>query len=207
MQLVERPWDVTVHGTAAVTARPDLARIRFRVTRQETTPSQAFAAVTAGVGAVHEVLRQHGVPDEAVQRSELSLRSVQNYPARPDGYYCEASFVVTTGALEDVQSLVVDVVAAGANEIDRLEFDAAARDDLHDEARRQAVAAARRKAELYAEAAGVHLGEVQHIEDLAPDRGDFYVEGASAARASSEILVPGQVTVPAAVTMGFAIAR
>src|SRR5687768_11857042 len=118
MQMVKQPWGVVVHGTATVQAKPDQARIRFRVTRQEMTPSDAFAATAAAVGAVHEVLRRHGVADEAVEQSQLTLRSMQNYGREVDGYLCEASFVVTTGDLADVQSLVVDVVEAGANEID-----------------------------------------------------------------------------------------
>lgn len=208
MQMVERPWGVTVHGSATVRAKPDLARIRFRVTRQEMTPSAAFDAVGVAVGAVHEALRRHGVADEAVEQSRLTIRSMQNYGSPPHGYLCEASFVVTTGDLEDVSALVVDVVEAGANEIDQLEFDAAAKDELREEACRQAVAAARRKAELYAEAAAVRLGVVLHIEDVAPDRGGAFLAMAESASTSSpEVLIPGQVTVAATVVMGFALAH
>lgn len=209
MQLVERPWGVTVHGMATVKAKPDLARIRFSVVRQEREPSQAFAAVTEAVGAVRQVLRQHGVLDEAIEQAQLSLRSVQEYKTRVDGYRCESPFVITYGDLDDVQPLVVDVVAAGAGQIDGLDFDVADKAELGAEARRQAVGVARRKAELYAEAAGVRLGAVLHIEDIVPDWGGrVSLESiASASSSSGEVLVPGSIVVQAGVIIGFAIER
>ena len=70
--------------------------------------------------------------------------------------------------LDDVQQLLIDVVAAGANEIDGVDFDVTSKPDLRAEARRQAVAAARHKAALYAEAAGARLGPVVHIDDVDP---------------------------------------
>jgi uncharacterized protein len=209
MQLVERPWGVTVHGMATVKAKPDLARIRFRVARRERTPSQAFAAVTEAVGAVHQVLRQHGVPDEAIEQAQLSLQSTQEYETRVDASRCESPFVITYADLDDVQPLVVDVVAAGAGQIDGLDFDVSGKAELSAEARRQAVGAARRKAELYTEAAGVRLGEVLHIEDVVPDWGGRGgIEFAAAASSSSgEVLVPGNIIIPAEVIIGFAIER
>jgi uncharacterized protein YggE len=65
-----------------------------------------------------------------------------------------AAAVIAVATLLAVQQLLVDVVAAGANEIEAVDFDVIGKDDMRAEARRQAVAAARRKAELYADAAG-----------------------------------------------------
>jgi uncharacterized protein YggE len=76
-------------------------------------------------------------------------------------------------------------------------------------ARRDAVLAARRKAELLAESAGVGLGPVRHIEDADPERLDregYRGHGASADGAR-ESLAPGLVVVAAAVLVGFGIAR
>jgi uncharacterized protein YggE len=70
------------------------------------------------------------------------------------GYQCVASFALHSSNLDDVQQLLVDLVAAGAHEIEWVEFDVTAKPELRAQARRQAVKAARNKAELYAEAAG-----------------------------------------------------
>lgn len=205
--MLERPWGVSAHGTATVRAEPDLARARFKVSRIEGGPSAAFTAAGEAVRAVRQALRTHGVPDEAVGQSRVDLRSSWSFePERTfAGYQCEASFSVESRDLADLQPLLVDLVAAGANEIEAVEFDVAAKDDLRAEARRQAVSAARGKAELYAEAAGVRLGVVLHIEDV--DQEQPYPAHAMSSGASSSDLAPGHVTVSAAVVLGFSIAH
>jgi uncharacterized protein YggE len=121
--------------------------------------------------AVREVLRRHGLPDRAVENSRLGLKSMWSYGADRKflGYQCQASFSVESTNLDDVQQLLIDLVAAGANEIDGVDFDVTSKPDLRAEARRQAVAAARSKAGLYAEAAGARLGPVVHIDDVDPE--------------------------------------
>ncbi|WP_430781925.1 SIMPL domain-containing protein [Actinoplanes sp. G11-F43] len=208
--MIERPWGVTAYGAASVKSKPELVRTQFRVVRLEQTPSDAFAAANEAVRAVRQTLRRHDVPDSAVERSRLDLTSSwDGYgPNRKFlGYRCQAAFVVETGNLEDIQQLLVDIVAAGANEIESVDFDVAGKGEMRAEARRRAVAAARRKAELYAEAAGVRLGPVVHIEDVDPDRvgNERYRGHGSGGAASGEDLAPGHVVVSAAVTLGFAL--
>jgi uncharacterized protein len=209
MQMIERPWGVVAYGAASVKAQPDLVRVRFRVTRMEQMPAEAFAAASDGVRTVRQALRQHEVPDAAVERSRLDLKSEWTYGNERKflGYQCKASFVVEFGNLDDVQSLLVDLVAAGANEIEAVDFDVTTKGELRAQARRQAVAASRRKAELYAEAAGVTLGAVLHIDDVDPEQAGFerYRGHGSGGAAAPEDLAPGHVVVSAAVILGFSI--
>ena len=210
VQMIERPWGVTAYGAASVKAMPDLVRARFRVVRVEQSPSGAFAAASDAVRAVRQALRQHAVPDSAVERSRLDLASSwSGYgPERKFlGYQCQASFAVESVNLDDVQQLLVDVVAAGANEIEAVDFDVVGKGDMRAEARRLAVTAARRKAELYAEAAEIRLGAVVHVEDVDPERAESYRGHGSGGAAAAEDLAPGHVIVSAAVVLGFSIAR
>ena len=39
MQMIERPWGISVYGTASVKTAPDLVRLRFHVAR----PTLGFA--------------------------------------------------------------------------------------------------------------------------------------------------------------------
>jgi hypothetical protein len=211
MQMIDRPWGITVYSTASVKAAPDLERLRFHVARLEQTPAQAFAAATEAVGAVRRAIRAHGVPDGDVQRSQLSLKSHWSYGNERKflGYQGQASFSVESRDLDNVQQLLVDIVAAGTNEIEGVDFDVIDKPGLRAEARRAAVAAARRKAELYAGEAGVRLGAIVHIEDEDPEqvRGPYRSHSSARAESSEEDLAPGHVVVSAAVTLGFAIAH
>jgi uncharacterized protein len=212
MTLLERPWGVSAYGAGSVRAKPDVVRVKFTVGRTEQTPAEAFAATSAAVQAVRQVARDHGVPDSAVERSQLGLQSEWSYHSERKfvGYKCTARFVIESPDLDGVQPLLVDLVGAGVNEIDEVDFDVASKVELRAQARQEAVAAARRKAELYAEAAGVRLGAVVHIEEVDPrvvitkfaSRSTSLGGGGAP---SSADLAPGRIVVQEAVVLGFGI--
>jgi len=210
MQMIERPWGITTYGAASVKAMPDMVRIRFKVVRLEQTPSEAFAAASEAVRSVRRTLREHDVADAAVDRSRLDLKTLWEYGNNRKflGYQCQAAFAVESHNLDGVQQLLVDLVAAGAYEIEGVDFDVRAKPELRAQARRKAVDAARRKAELYAEAAGVRAGAVLHIDDVDSDdpRNQQYRSHSSfPGVALDEDLAPGHVVVFAAVMLGLAI--
>ncbi|GAB3809371.1 SIMPL domain-containing protein [Micromonospora zhanjiangensis] len=212
MQMVEHPWGITAFGAASVKAVPDLVRVRFKIVRMEQAPAAAFEAVRTAVGAVRGALREHGIMDAAVEGSRLDLRTASEYvdgSRKFVGYQCQAAFAVQSDVLDDVEPLLIDIVAAGANEIEGVDFDVTGKRELRAEARRRAVAAARAKAELYADAAGVRIGAVLHIEDIDPEQPGAarYRSHAEAAATSAQDLAPGHVVVSAAVVLGYAVAR
>lgn len=212
MQMVERPWGITAFGAASVKAVPDRVRIRFKIVRTEQDPAAAFQAARAAVRAVREALRAHEIADAAVEGSRLDLKTAFEYldgARKFVGYQCQAAFAVQSGVLEDVEPLLVDVVAAGANEIEGVDFDVLAKRELRAQARREAVSAARAKAELYAQAAGVRLGAVLHVEDVDPEQPGTsrYRSHAEAAATTAQDLAPGHIVVSAAVILGYAVAR
>jgi uncharacterized protein YggE len=212
MLMVEHPWGISAFGAASVKAVPDLVRIRFKIKRVEQAPAAAFGAARAAVSAVRGALREHGIADAAVENSRLNLRTATEYSDGSHhfvGYQCQAAYAIESRALDDVEALLVDIVAAGANEIDGVDFDVIAKRELRAEARRLAVAAARAKAELYADAAGVRVGALLHIEDIDPEQSAATrMRGHStAAGASAEDLAPGHIVVNGAVMLGYAVAR
>ncbi|WP_212808372.1 SIMPL domain-containing protein [Micromonospora endophytica] len=212
MQMVEHPWGITAFGAASVKAVPDLVRVRFKVVRIEQTPAAAFEASRTAVRAVRGALREHGIADAAVEGSRLDLKTATEYAdgsRKFIGYQCQAAFAVQSGVLDDVEPLLIDIVAAGANEIEGVDFDVTGKRELRAEARRQAVAAARAKADLYAAAASVRIGAVLHIEDVDPEQPGAarYRSHAEAAATSAQDLAPGHVVVSAAVVLGYAVAR
>lgn len=208
-QTIHAPWGVSVFGSAGVVAAPDLARLRVAIAQTRPRPGDAFEATRTGVNQVREVLRRHEIPDTAVFTSRLDLRSSWNYDNERKllGYECTASFVIELRALDILEALLVDVVEAGANQVDDVEFDVSSRKDLRAQARRAAVAAAREKAELYAEAAGARLGPVIHIQDVDRDQDTTSFGAHSAAKSSNGEggLAPGQIGITAEVALGFSL--
>lgn len=161
-QQIHNPWGVTAYGASSVRAAPDLARIRLAVERLEPSPKKAFQAGQTSVAGLRQALRRHGIADGAVSASHLQLSSAYAYhdsERKHLGYKCEASFTIETTDLDTLQQLLIDVVDAGVNKVDGVDFDVRAKQELRAEARTKAVRAA-------AEAAGVRLGDVLHIEDV-----------------------------------------
>ncbi|MFJ8430877.1 SIMPL domain-containing protein [Kitasatospora sp. NPDC094019] len=104
-------------------------------------------------------------------------------------------------------SVLVDLVEAGANQVDGVEFDVSAKKELRARARAAAVAAAREKAELYAEAAQVRLGPVVHIKDVDSERvqNSYRRHGGGADGDTDGDLTPGRISVTAGVVVGFSL--
>ncbi|TXS48097.1 DUF541 domain-containing protein [Streptomyces sp. uw30] len=211
-ETINEPWGLSVFGAGSVRAEPQLVRVKLGVEVLEPAPDRAFQEAGTAVTRLREVLRRHGIPDSSVSRSRLRLSSEYGHAdgARKFlGYLCQAQYVVETEALDDLQQLIVEAVEAGARSIDSVEFDVHDKPALRDEARRRAVAAARRKAEVYTEAAGVPLGTVVHIQDVDSESYQFrqYRGHGGGGGSSAGDLAPGMVEVSAGVVLGFSLGR
>jgi uncharacterized protein YggE len=204
-QSIDSPWGASVFGAASVNASPDLARLRVAIRQTHPKPSEAFAVTRGAVDRMREVLRTHGVPDTAVSTSRLGLKSSWKYSAGERtfvGYECSAHFVIELRDLDALDTVLIDVVEAGANQVDEVEFDVSTKKELEAQAREAAVAAARENAELYAEAAGVRLGPVIHIQDVDSESME---QTLSESQPPAGNLVPGEISVHAGVLLGFSL--
>ncbi|MGZ9930368.1 SIMPL domain-containing protein [Streptomyces sp. NC-S4] len=210
MAAIKEPWGLSVLGAGSVSAEPRLAHLDLAVDLLAPTPKAAFAEAGAAVTRLREVLREHGIPDSDVSGSRLQLTSQYNgYGADKTflGYGCVATYTVRTEELAQLELLIEDAVAAGANRVDAVRFEVEDKPAMRDEARRRAVAAARRKAEVYAQACGVRLGPVIHIEDVDPESMGGYSHGRRRGGEPEDdgALTPGSVRVEAAVLLGFGL--
>lgn len=197
---------VTVTGEAAVSIVPDAAVIRIGVSTQGKTAADASGANSQKMGAVLGAIKDAGIADRDVQTAVLSLQP--QYDSGKPGAPRLVGFVASnqvTVKIRDIKALpgVLDrAISAGANEMSGIEFVVSEQSKLLDQARGQAIADARRKAELYAQAAGGHVGRVIAITEEgapAPAR-----PMAAAMRAGAAVPVaPGERTLKAAVTVSY----
>ncbi len=164
---------ITVSGEASVSAPPDLAQIDAGVASDAKTAREAAEANNAAMAKVLQALKTAGLADKDVQTSRLSLQP-QYAPNRPGqtqvtSYRASNRVTIKLREVAKVASVIDTVVGAGANDVGNIYFTVAEPSKLLDDAREKAVADARRKAEIYAKAAGVTLGKPLSIsEDGAP---------------------------------------
>jgi hypothetical protein len=173
-------------------------------------------ATRQAVADVRAYLRDADVPPANVQASVVNRSAGwHGYGKEREllGYEARTSLSVRLTGLRRFEWILAGVVQAGANQIQGTEFQTTRLLELRAQARRGAFAAARRKGELYAEEAGVRLGEVLHVEDVNPDgiRGrESHGADASSLESEGDALkpsTPGSIQVQAAVQVMFAIQR
>src|SRR5207302_7877257 len=86
-------------------------------------------------------------------------------PSAIVGYRASNHVTIRLRDVTKVANVIDTLVAAGANDIGGINFMVSQASKLLDEAREQAIADARRKAEIYAKAAGVALGAPLSISE------------------------------------------
>ena len=128
------------------------------------------------------------------------------------GHSASVEVSVTVAQLDQLEPLLVGMVEGGAHQVRRVTFKTSELREHRATARAAAVRAARAKAEMYCEAAGVKLGNVLHIEDVDPTRVGrreygHVVDQDFAERADNDpgAYHPGAISVSGAVVMSFAI--
>jgi hypothetical protein len=196
---------VTVTGEGTVAAAPDNAVIRLGVASQAKTARAASDANAKDMGVVLAAIKESGVADRDIQTTSLSLQP--QYDPKQSGAAHLVGFQVSnqvTVKIRDIArlSVVLDrAIAAGANEMSGIEFVVSEQAKLLDKARAAAIADARRKAELYANAAGMKVGRVMAIseEGSAPPPRLYQPMRAGAAPA----IAAGEQTLRAVVTVSF----
>lgn len=211
---VKQQSGVKVFGSAVLRVEPDVASLKFAVSRQGKVPKDAFQETHKAVKGVRAYLNQAGAAGD-VAASRITLTRTFEYKdgrQQPTGYSAKVAFNVLLSDLARMEDLLIGVVDAGANEIDAVEFRTTKLKEYRAEARRRAVAAGREKAENYCRAAGVTLGAVTIIKDINPEVLHGSGEGHTSREAPSDdggpegVFAPGSIIVGAAVSLVFALA-
>ncbi len=162
---------MTLTGVGEVFVAPDMATISLGVSSLDEKASVAMQINSAAMNKIFGQLKGAGIKPRDIQTSQLSLnprwqqRSSNNNPPRIVGYEALNTVKVRVRDLGSVGSVLDVLTQTGANRINHISFGIQNPRPHKDEARRLAVADARTKAELYAQAAGVELGQVISISE------------------------------------------
>lgn len=205
------PRTLVVTGRATLTAVPDTVRIAVGVESQAPSARQAFEAAARRVENVIAAVLALGVPRRDLQTAALSLAPVYRTDERtrqPQLAGYRASYTLQVLLQDPAQAgAVVDAaVEAGANRVESIEFSVQNAGALQQQALAQAVADALAQARALAQAAGVELGELLAIENVAFQRPPVRLPVARAAEVASELpVLPGELEFTASATLTFAL--
>ena len=202
------PAAISVSGEATVSVPPDLALVEGGVTSEAKTAREASDANNAAMGKVLQALKGAGIEEKDVQTSRLSLQpqSAPNRTGPPaiSGYRASNRVTIRVRDVTKVANVIDTLVGADANEIGGINFVVSQASKLLDEARERAVADARRKAEIYAMAAGVTLGAPLSISEQGNSAPVPYRRMAAGMAVSAPV-AQGEETLAVTVSVSWAI--
>lgn len=208
-QVVTNPFGITVFGSSVVKVDPDIVSVDFAVSHTEQHPKDSFKVVRETSKAVNAYLHKVSFEKE-VSSSRMSLERSWRYEGAKEkflGYTATINFRVLIHDVNELENFLIGIVDGGVNHINFMQFQTSKLKEYRAVARRQAVEAAREKAENYCAAANVKLGKVIHIEDVNPDTLSSRYSGHEAGRASLDDAIqafsPGNITINAAVLVSY----
>ncbi len=158
---------LTMSGQGEVRAAPDTVTLSAGVTSEAPTAAAALAANTARMQSVFAALKKLGVADKDMQTANFSvspqMANGNNQPPHVTGYQVGNQLQVRLDDVARLGPALDALVTAGANQMNGIDFAIKDPAPLLAEARADAVADARAKAETFAKAAGVNLGQILSI--------------------------------------------
>lgn len=161
---------ITVSATGTATAVPDSARIQTGVVSEAATAREALSANNAAMAKLIDGLKETGIEPKDIQTANFNLNPRYTNPAdgQPpviDGYQASNQVEVHVRNLDKIGDVLDKLVTLGANQMNGIVFDVSNAETLRDAARKDAIANARRRAKLYADAAGAKVGKVMAINE------------------------------------------
>lgn len=197
---------VTVSAKGRVQAAPDMARVSTGVVAEAKTAKEALAKNSEAMRRVVDGLKQAGIAAKDIQTTsfEIQPRHRHHKDGRPPeivGYQVHNQVRIVARDLPKLGEVLDRIVTLGTNQVGGIDFQVSGQEKLADEARKQAMANALRRAKLYAEAAGAEVGRVLTIsEEVRHHGGSRPVAMARAAMATEAAPIePGTETLEVSV--------
>ena len=165
---------IEVAGEGSVSAAPDFARVTLGVASTGKTAGEAMAANAKAANALVSLIKAEGVAPADIQTSEMSISPMFSQPAHGQetaptitGYSVTNNVAVTVREIPRLGALLDKAVTAGANSVYGVGFGHNDTSALLDKARPRAVEDAKRKAEIFAGAAGAKIGRLMVLTEEA----------------------------------------
>ncbi len=190
---------ITVTGFGKISARPDVADVTVGVLTQAATAKAALEANSTAMDRLHVIFSERGVANKDIRTLQVEILPVHSQPqpqttASPIGapyvassgtgalstpefvprivaYKVANSVQITARQVDKLGPMLDAAVQGGANQLSGISFRVERTEQLLDEARKRAIADAKRKAELLASESGMVVGIPWKIEEFA-ERGN-----------------------------------
>jgi uncharacterized protein YggE len=165
------PRSISLSGHGEVHIAPDLAIVTVGVMSSAVTAREALDANTKSMEGIMAALKGAAFEMRDIQTSNFSVNPRYDYgqnnaqPPKVIGYDVSNNVTVTVRKLDGLGAVLDQVVSSGSNQINGVMFQVSKPEAATDEARKLAVADALRKANVYAAASGITLGQILSLSE------------------------------------------
>lgn len=200
-----------VVATGEVSRVPDVARITAGVVTVAPTATAALAQNATRMASVRAALKRAGIADRDIQTSSINLypdyrQDQQGNNPQIVGYRASNEVSVKFRDIAATGKILDALVAQGANQINGPTLAIDKPEAALDEARTQALANARARAELYARALGKKVGRILSISEAGANYAPPVIMMRQSARgnvADSTSVDPGEQSVAISLSVSF----
>ncbi|MDP3941059.1 MAG: SIMPL domain-containing protein [bacterium] len=164
----------TVTGAGEATGIPDTALLSFGVTKQATTVQQAQNEVNTVANKITQDLKNLGVKIKNIKTTNYSVNPNYDFSTGKqtvNGYTVSQNMEVRLQPIEQANKAIDVATADGANVVGGVTFvlDDATQDRLEQQARKDAIDKAKKKAQETAQLAGIRLGKIINVTESTND--------------------------------------
>ena len=169
---------ITVTGTAEIKVPPDQAILTVGVDSRDRELAAAKGQNDSQVRKVLAAAHEAGVDEKDIQTSALTLSANYSDERVPKllGYQAEQTITLTLRDLKKYESLMTQLLQAGVNRVNGIQFEVSDSRKFKDEARTNAIRAAREKAAVMAAELGQAIGKPWEIEELNVENPPMYLQ-------------------------------
>jgi len=195
---------IMVSGEGKVSVVPDVATVNLGIEAEDTTVAAAQNQAATAMGMVMVALTDNGVAEEDIQTQYFNIYRVTRWDDETwqevvIGYRVSNTVSVKIRDMENIGSIIDAAVEAGGDlaRVNGISFSIEDPSIYYEEAREEAMADAKARAEALAELAGIKLGKPTHITENSYQPGPIYVPGARVDEAmeSETPISPGETEI------------
>lgn len=160
----------TVQGTGEVTAIPDTAVVSLGVNKNASTVQAAQEQVNAVINQITEDMKSLGVEEKNIKTVNYSVNPNYDYAGgsqRINGYVVNADIQVKLQPIDKANEAIDRATKAGATNVGNIQFvlNEEKKKELEEEARKQAIEAAKAKAQSISKVSGIKLGRLVDVQE------------------------------------------
>nr|WP_208856466.1 SIMPL domain-containing protein [Rhizobium mesoamericanum] len=215
----QREAAISVSGEGQASVAPDMAVLNLSVVKQAKTAREALDENNKAMSDVLAALKKAGIAERDLQTSGFSVQPQFNFPQSNDGqqqppqlvgYQVSNSLSVRVRDLSKLGAILDEAVTLGVNQGGDIQFTNDKPQAAMEEARKNAVADAIKKAKTLAAAADVKIGRVIEISETSPRPQPVPVLRAAMMKEAADSAVPiqgGETSYNVTVNVTFSIAQ